>query len=303
MPGLWHFCSRIMGVKEEKFNRRRLRMAYISSVMSITLVLFTLGMVGALLVTADNLGQYIRENLVIQVMFNETTTDLDAVAAANFMETLPAVRSVRIISPEEAKQEFIKEYGVDFTGVIDNPLHYNLEIKIKAGYLNPDSLLVLEGRIMQAYGDQVFEIHKDDALISEVNNNLQKAGWIMLGVSLLLALIMVALINNTIRLAIYSRRFLIKTMQLVGASGAFIRKPFVKSGVMQGFIGSIFASLLLLAVILFAQHSISDFPVLPDTLTMAVLFAGMLLTGTLFTWIFTWFAVRKFLRLKADELY
>lgn len=292
-----------MGKAEEKFHRKRLRLAYISSVTSITLVLFVLGLVGILLVTSKGVQTYVKETIVTQVFFAQTASAEEINRISSEIETMPAVREVRLLDPEMSKAEFIEEFGEDFTGVVENPIYYNLEIRMKADWFQEDSLLAFESSLLQQYGDQIMEIHKDEDLIGMVNRNLETVSFALLIVSVLLALVMISLINNTIRLSIYSKRFLIKTMQLVGATSGFIRRPFIRTAIWQGLLSACIANILLHALLYYLKTVAPEISNIIPAEKILFVSLALVALGLFFTWVFTSLAVRKFLRLKVDALY
>jgi len=185
----------------------------------------------------------------------------------------------------------------------ENPLPTTLEVTLKPEYANNEIIPQLESTILSNYPEDVAEVYKDVNLIEDVNVNINKISYILLGICVLLSLIMIALINNTIRLAIFSKRFLIKTMQLVGATGKFIRKPFIKAGMAQGLIGSLISTVALALIILWVRSALPQLFQSSDYMLFGGLILGVFLLGMIISYVSTRFAVQKFLRLKMDELY
>ncbi|MCX7744754.1 MAG: permease-like cell division protein FtsX [Flavobacteriales bacterium] len=293
-----------MGKQEEQFNRRRLRMAYITSVVSITLVLFVLGLIGTILLSAGKLATYVKENLKLQIgLYSET----DAETAEEIrmgIQTREFTKNADLITPDEALEEFKKTWNEDPTTVLGfNPLGYTIELTLKAEYTDVKSINSIENMLLTDYGEWIRGISKDENLIRDVNINIQKIQWILLGISLLLGVIMVALINNTIRLAIYSKRFTIKTMQLVGATAAFIRRPFLVTGILQGLLASFLAILSLTTLIIYLSQRFNYSLEITDWGYLLVLFSLLAGLGILISYLSTYLSVRKFLKLKVDELY
>ncbi len=279
-------------------------MAYITSVFSVTMVLFVLGILGGILISGKKLAEYAKQNLKLQVFLNIGADPEKAAEIKSFILTSEYVSDVRLITPEEALEEYKQKMGEDPMELLDeNPLPTTLEVSLKSQYANNKTIPELESTILTKYPDDVAEIFKDVNLINDVNVNIAKIGYILLGVCLLLSIIMIALINNTIRLAIFSKRFLIKTMQLVGATGKFIRKPFIRAGTSQGLIGSIISSAALTCILIWVKSALPGLFNGSDYLLFGGLIAGIFLLGLFISYISTRFAVQKFLKLKMDELY
>ncbi len=293
-----------MGKKEEQFNRKRLRLAYISAVISITLVLFILGLVGLTLISAQKLSNYVKESLSMELFLNDNVTESEANMLVGKLKNKTYTKSALYISKDKAKDTFVRLYGEDFNDFIDfNPLLASVQLNLKAEYVDGEKISNIEKELMSEFGESIVEITKQKELITSVNKNLQSIGVGLLAFSGILLIIVIALINNTIRLSIYAKRFLIKTMQLVGAKPGFIRKPFVFSGILQGLISAFFSILLLALVIYRIMDAFPGFFVEEDLMVLLTLFFSVILVGILLTSISTWFAVRKFLNLRIDDLY
>lgn len=282
--------------------RGRLTASYITSVVSITLVLFVLGMIGLLLLNARKLSDYVKENIGFSVFLNSNIREVEVFNLQKILDSKPYVKETRYITKDQAAEEFQKELGEDFVDFLGyNPLPASIDVKLNANWANPDSIAVIETEI-RSY-EQVTDIAYQKDLVYAVNNNIRKISLGMLIFCMLLFVIAVTLISNTIRLTVYSKRFLIRTMQLVGASSRFIRGPFIIKGIAQGIIAS-FCSFLMLAVILyFAEKQLEGiFSFLDYPLLMILLFF-ILLTGVLIAWFSTVFSVNKYLNMKTDQLY
>jgi len=293
-----------MGKREDSYNRRRLRMAYITSVISVTLVLIVLGVLGGVVISGKKLAEYAKENLKLQVFLNIGVDPSKGEEVKGYIESLEYVSSVRLITPEEALEEYKLKRDEDPMLLLDeNPLPTTLEVSLKPQYANNEVIPEIESNIMTQYPEDVAEVYKDATLINDVNVNINKLSIILLGVCILLSLIMIALINNTIRLAIFSKRFLIKTMQLVGATKGFIRKPFIRTGTIQGFIGSVISSIVLAVIVIAINNSLPNLFKPGDYALLGGLILAIFILGLGISYISTRFAVQKFLRLKMDELY
>jgi len=291
-----------MSLKEEAIIGRRLKTSYFTTVASITLVLFVLGLIGLLVLNSQKLSQTLKENLGFTIVLKENTLASEITSLQNTLKEMPAVKSMEFVSSEEAAQILTEELGEDFVSFLGyNPLFPSIEVRMHAAFANPDSLKVFEAQILE--NNLVREVHYQQDLVSLINENVRAISIGLIAFSVLLLLVAVILINNTIRLSIYSKRFLIKSMQLVGATGSFIRKPFVVSGILQGIVGSVAANLMLLAVIYVASLHIPGIMELQDVRLLWALAVYVMLTGVFISWISTFFAVRKYLKLKTDHLY
>ncbi len=291
-----------MARQEEKIIGRRLKSSYISTVVSITLVLFVLGLLGLIILQAQKLSDHMRESIAVSLFIEEDTAEEPIRQLLGRLDDMPAVSQTRFISREEAAEDLMEELGEDFVEFLGyNPLTASIVVNLTASYANPDSLQVFEERLSAE--PIVSDIDYQRSLIHLVNQNVKRIGAGLLVFSILLLMIAFALINNTIRLSVFSRRFLIKSMQLVGATQAFIRRPFIIRGVLQGVIGAGITILLLIATLYTAQRQIPEMTAFYDTRMLLTLFAVVLLLGIVISWVSTYFAVRKYLKIKTDFLY
>jgi cell division transport system permease protein len=291
-----------MAKQEEKYNRRRLRNAYATTVMSLSLVLFMLGLLSLIILQAQRLSDYVRENIGFSIVLKEDVKEASILTLQKKLELEAFVKSAEYIPRERAAQELIEDLGEDFIDFLGyNPLLPTLEVRLRAHYANVDSLAVIEKNLLT--NDDIKEVHYEKSLVHLVNENLRKVGVVLLGFSIVLLLIAIALINNTIRLSVYARRFLIRSMQLVGATQGFIRKPFVLSGIAQGIYGAFIALLLLSLVLYITRMQMPEIILLQDIRLYLSVFAFVLLSGILLSWISTYFAVRKYLKINTDSLY
>jgi len=287
---------------EKKAGSGRLRASYITSIISITLVLFMLGLLGMIILHGKKLSDYVRENISISVMLKENSSDE---LVQNYMKRLQKtsyVKQATFITREQAAKELANELGEDFVQFLGyNPLPASIDLQLKAGYANTDSIARIEKQLLTS--NLVKEVVYQKTLIDQVNENIRKISLVILSFSLILLVISVILINNTIKLSIYSRRFLIRSMQLIGATETFIRLPFIKRSILHGVLAAIFAILLLIGSLFLAQQRIPEIAALQDTTQFAFFFAGVLILGVLLSALSTWVAVNKFLRMKIDSLY
>ncbi len=293
-----------MGKREETYNRRRLRVAYISSVFSITAVLFVIGILCTILFSANKISNFIKENLKITLLLQDNLSETDAMQLKNNISSAYYAKFVQLVSAEDALKDYRDATGENPLDILDeNPLPASIAITLNAAYANNDSLALIEGELIAQHGDQIKEIQKDANLIESVNKNLTSIWYIFLALAGFLSLIMISLINHTIRLAIFSKRFLIKTMQLVGATNKFIKAPFLKSGLMQGFVAGIIASIGLIVVAYFLKEWLPGSFTANDFIIFGCIAILIILTGLIISYFSTSRAINKYLKLKLDELY
>ena len=291
-----------MARQNNRYAKRRLQSSYITSVVSITLVLFMLGLLGLIILHAQKLSDYVKENIGFSIIMNENVKEAGIIKLQKTLDATPYVKYTEYITKEQAAQEFSKELGEDFTGFLGyNPLLPSIEVRFKADYANNDSLAVIRENILA--NNDVKEIFYQESLVDLVNKNVKKIGIVILGFSLLLMVIAIALINNTIRLSVYSKRFIIRSMQLVGATHRFIRWPFILKGVVQGLAGSFIALILLSGIIYFSQRQLPELVNLQNIDLYLILFGIVILLGIIISWMSNYFAVRKYIRIKTDYLY
>lgn len=296
------FNNTAMSRMDEKYQRRKLQSSKATALISITLVLFMLGLLGFVVLHAQKLSEYVRENIGFSIIMKENVREAGIVQLQKTLDASPFVKSTEYITPERAAEELQEDLGEDFISFLGyNPLLPSIELKLKASYTNLDSLAVIEGQLLA--NPDVKEIYYQKDLVHLINRNIRRISLVILGFSLLLLVIAIALINNTIRLSVYSRRFIIKTMQLVGATGSFIRRPFLWQSVLQGLAASIIALVFLGVILYFSQKELPELVNIQDIRLILTLFAFVVVTGILLTYVSTWFAVKKYLRAHADQLY
>lgn len=288
-----------MGI--DRHYRARMRTSNVGTVIGITLVLFMLGLLGFLLLNARALERYFKENVQMDVYLKREMKEVDVMKFRKRLDTEPYTRETRYVTPEEAADRLKQDMGEDFLGVLgENPLRPSIELHVKENYAGPDSLKWIATHLQQ--DPSVYEVKYNPMVVQNIDANMGKLRWGLVGFSALLLIIAVALINNTIRLAIYSKRFLIRTMHLVGATGWFIKKPFLGRSLWQGIIASVLAIGLLAAAVWLALHFMPDLRALIDPLMLGLLLAGVVVSGLIISLLSTWFAVRRYLRMDTDEL-
>jgi cell division transport system permease protein len=291
-----------MSKKDERYQRRKLQSSKATALISITLVLFMLGLLGFIVLHGQKLSEYVRENIGFSIIMKEGVREASIVQLQKTMDASRFVKSTEYITKEQAAEELQEDLGEDFIGFLGyNPLLPSIELKLKAEYTNLDSLEVIENELLA--NPDVKEVYYQKDLVHLINKNIRRIGMIILGFSALLLVIAIALINNTIRLSVYSKRFIIKTMQLVGASGSFIRRPFLWRSVVQGLYASFIAIIFIGLILYFSQKELPELVNLQDVGLILTLFFFVLVTGIVLTYLSTWFAVKKYLRAHADQLY
>ncbi len=291
-----------MARQEDKIIGRRLKSSYISTVVSITLVLFVLGLLGLVILHTRHLSDHFRESISISLFLEEGASESQIQGLRSDLDQMEAVNETTYVSSDEAAEDLMEELGEDFVEFLGyNPLTASISVSLKAAYANPDSLTVFEAGL-QDYA-VITDIDYQQSLIHLVHDNVRRISIALLAFSVLLLIIAFALINNTIRLSVFSKRFLIKSMQLVGATQRFIRRPFIITGVLQGIVGAMVTIILLTGAMYVGQRQIPELTFFPGIRELAVLFAGVLLLGIIISYISTFFAVRKYLKIKTDFLY
>jgi len=282
--------------------RKSLFSSYFSTTLSISLVLFLFGLLGLLLINARRMSDFVMENVGVTLILKENTREVDVLKLQKNLESTSFIKSTRFVDRKTAAEELKKDLGEDFVDFLGyNPLLSSMDVKIHAEYANPDSLAILETRFLKF--PEVQEVYYQRNLVKQLNSNVQKLSLILLVLSILMFTIFIALINNTIRLSIYSKRYLINSMQLVGATRSFIRFPFIIKSVLHGIYGAIIACFILLMIFFSYQSELKDLIDFQDSLSLALLVGGIFAFGIIMTALSTYFAVNKFLRMKFDQLY
>lgn len=291
-----------MPKSEDKYQKKQLRSSYFTTLISITLVLFMLGLLGLIILHANKISNHVKENIGFSITMNNNIKKGDIVRLQKTLDVSSFVKNTKYITKEEAADELKKELGEDFIGFLGyNPLLPSIDVKLNAQYANSDSLKKIEQRLLQ--NSKIKKIYYQESLIDLINNNIKKISFALLGFSILLLLIALALINNTIRLSVYSKRFTIKTMQLVGATKNFIRRPFIVQGIIQGLLGSFISILLLSGLMFFADKELPELINIHDYRIYGLLSMGIISIGIILSWISTYFAVNKYLKMDDDKLF
>lgn len=282
--------------------KKRIFKSYLTSTISISMVLFLIGVLGVVLLNAERLAKYVRENIGFTLVLNEEVQESEIADLLKSLKATDFVKSVEYIDKQTAAERLKSELGEDFTGFLGyNPLLSSVDVKLLADYANPEKLVVLEKKFMEF--PQVKEVLFQRDMVNIINENVKKIGLVLVFFSGLLLFIFSALINNTIRISIYSQRFIINTMLLVGATNRFIRSPFIKRSVIFGIAGALAANLLLFILMYSYAQELKGIVDLDDLKIFGMVFLADLMLGVIISWSSTYFAVNKFLRLKFDELF
>lgn len=291
-----------MAESERKIIRRRIANSYLSAVLSISLVLLLVGVAAMLLVNTENVARYFKENLTVSVMMKTEVSEPEAAAFCADLDTMACIRGTELISRERGEREMAQMLGEDFLSVFEtSPIPVSVSVRLAADYVTPDSVAVVESRIMES--PMVEDVVYQQSLIESLNSNLGKISAVLGVMILLLAVISFALISNTVRLSVFDKRFNIHTMKLVGATRSFIRAPFLVDAVFLGLFSSFIAILLLLGILYFIR---AEFVQLFGLFTVGMLLSvigTVIAAGVGICVVSTYFVVNRLVSLQVDELY
>jgi cell division transport system permease protein len=291
-----------MSSSYDKFQKRRLISSYFSVVLSVFLVLFLLGMLGLFIINSKKLADDFRENIAMTVFFKKEANDTIIKSFDAELKRAPFAKTFEYVSKDAAAKQHTDIIGEDFVTFLgENPLQNSFDIHLKADYVYKDSIAKVESQLRK--NPMISDIVYDKQLVNLVNDNIKKVSMWILIISGFFTIIAVLLINSSLRLSIHSNRFIIKTMQMVGATKAFIRKPFVIRSVRLGMIGAGLAVLALIGVLIYLESNFPDLGLLDDQLLIALVLISVFALGVLITWLSTYFATQRFLNLRTDDLY
>jgi cell division transport system permease protein len=288
--------------KQSGLTKTKLRSSYVTLVISVSLVLFLLGILGLVLINAKELSDYFRESLSFSVMLDDNAKEADIRMLQKDLDAKPYVKSTEYVSKEEAALKMREDLGEDFISFLgDNPLPPSIDVYLYAGYTSPDSVAVIEKYVLEY--PFVREVYYQESLLILINENVSKISIFLLVISSFLFLIAVTIINNTIRLSIYSKRFLIRTMQLVGATRAFIRKPFIIRSIYHGVLAALIAMTLLMGLLYLVEKEFFRLFSFESTKLLILLGSFIITTGILINIISTYLSVNRYLGISEDKLY
>ncbi|WP_456422611.1 cell division protein FtsX [Lutibacter sp.] len=286
----------------EKYQKRRLQSSYLSVIISISLVLFLIGILGLFVIKAKSITEHFKEKVTMTIFLNDNAKKKDVEILKAELKKAAYAKSVTYISKKEAAKKYSEEIGEDFIKFLgDNPLKNAIDLSLKSAFVTPEKMADIEKKLL--IRSIIAEVSYDKPLIELLTKNITRLSFWMLLFSGVFTLIAVVLINSSIRLSVYSKRFTIKTMQMVGATKGFIRVPFIWKSIQLGILGAMISILGLVAFILYINKTIPELEMLSNYVMLGVLFAAIIVLGILITWISTFFATQRFLNLRTDELY
>ena len=291
-------------MSEKSSNQRRVAGSYFMSMVSIALVLFLLGVFALLMMHAQKLSNYLRENIGFEVVMNSNVKEDKILQLQKELDAMPAVKSTEYITKEEAIRRLSDDLGEDFLqwlGNEENPLLPSIDVRFNAEWANNDSIAVIQSQLLK--NTDIKEIYYQKSLVGLINKNVRSIGLALIVASLVLLVIAITLIRNTIRLRIYSKRFLVRSMQLVGATTSYIRRPFIRSGRLQGFFGALLADVLLALLLYVLSKRLPELAIVQDYSIIGAVFAGIIIFGVLLGGLSTRLALRKYLHADIDRLY
>jgi cell division transport system permease protein len=286
----------------ENYNKRRLISSYFSVVLSIFLVLFLLGTLGLFVINSKKISDDFKENIPMTVFFHNEANDSILNSFDVELKNAKFIKDYAFVHKDSAAKNNVDIVGKDFMEFLGfNPLQNSFDIHLKGDYVNSESIKKIERTFRK--NEMVTEIIYDKQLVDLVNNNVKEISFWILIVSGVLTVVAMLLINSSLRLSVYSHRFTIKTMQMVGATKSFIRKPFIWTSIKLGLIGSALAIIGLLGVVMYVDNLFPSLGIAKDYTSIGIVVFGVLIIGTIITSISTYFATQRFLNLKTDDLY
>ncbi len=290
--------------------KKKLFSSSISIVVSLSLVLFIIGLVSLLLINTVRISNYVKENIGFTIMIKEGAKQIDIMQLQDELQTYNFVQESYFTSKEKATEDLKENLGEDFVDFLGySPLLSSIDIRLVPEYVNTDSLKMIKGLLVE--NNSVHEVYYQSNIVEKLNNNIKKLSVLLLGFSILLFIISITLINNTIRLSVYSKRFLIRTMHLVGATHIFIQKPFLEKSIYQGIYSAIIAMFMMLGVLGLLKSGFQDYISTEtgsflnknDFISIGIVFIIIFVVGILVNWLSTFLAVRKYVRIEEKNLY
>ena len=290
-----------MKTSKNKTLNRRILSSSTSVVISLSLVLFVVGLLGLVLINAQKLSDYVKENIGFTIMLKDGVNEIETLKFQKILDASDFAKSTSFTTKEQATADLKTDLGEDFVEFLGySPLLASIDVKLNAEYGNTDSLQIITNELSE--NANVFEVYYQKDLIDKLNSNVNRLSFFLLIFCVLLFFIAFALINNTIRLSVYSKRFLIRTMRLVGATNSFIQKPFLSKGIYQGIYSSLFAIFMLIGAIQLVQGDTANMLNIDDLKIIGIVFLLILASGLVISIFSTFFAVRKFIKLNENEL-
>jgi cell division transport system permease protein len=276
--------------------------SYFMAIVGVSLVLFLLGLLGWIVINANRLGENIRENVEVQVYVRQNLSPKDSASLVQFVSAQPYVKSYEYITKEMARKQFVGTGNDDFMSVLEqNPLPASVDFRVRSEYANADSLNKIKADFAQNIA--VDEVKYNKKLVSNVDDWIRKTSLILLIITLVISIAVIILIDNTIRLAMFSNRFLIKTMQMVGATRWFIARPMDRRAIANGAISGVIATAAIIGIIFASETWLPEIKALRDNMLLAAMFAVMILLGICISFVSTHRSVLKYLKMKLDDLY
>ncbi len=285
-----------------KASIKRGKPSYFMSILGVTLVLFLLGIIGWLVINANKLGKHFQESVEVSVYLRGDLNPKDSIALVSYIASKPYVREYSYINKQMAKKKFMEDHDEDWSKILaENPLPPSIDFKLNKEFVQVDSLAAIKADLeQQTYVD---EVKYQQELVDKLNSNIRRISIFLLGVAIVLAIVVIILIDNTIRLAMFSNRFLIKTMQMVGATRWFIAKPMNIRAVINGAISGLIAVAAVWVLVMIAEKYVPEMKAIHDSNSLILLFAGLILLGVCITVFSTHRSVVKYLKMKLDDLY
>ena len=291
-----------MKTSKNKTLNRRILSSSTSVVISLSLVLFVVGLLGLVLINAQKLSDYVKENIGFTIMLKDGVNEIETLKFQKILDASDFAKSTSFTTKEQATADLKTDLGEDFVEFLGySPLLASIDVKLNADYANTDSLQLITNELIE--NNNVFEVYYQEDLVDKLNSNVNKLSLFLLAFCILLFFIAFILINNTIRLSVYSKRFIIRTMRLVGATNNFIQKPFISKGIYQGIYSSIIAIFMLIGAIQLVQTDTANMLNIDDLKIIGIVFFLIFTSGLFISLFSTYFAVRKFIKLNEHELY
>ena len=291
-------------MSEKSSSKRRVAGSYFMSMMSIALVLFLLGVFALLMMHARKLSNHLKEDIGFEVVMNSNVKEASILKLQSELDSMPAVKSTEYITKEEAIRRLSEDLGEDFQqwlGNEENPLLPSIDVRFNADWANNDSISVIEAELLK--NSNVKEIYYQKSMVNVIDQNVRRIGLGLLIASVILLFIAIALIRYTLRLSVYSKRFLVRSMLLVGATASYIRRPFIKSGITQGFFGALIADALLAILLYGLMKRLPELALVQDYRIIICIFVGIIILGILLGGLSTRSALRRYLKADVDQLY